>query len=97
MTKAKKKTTVTSMRPTINLPTNIVALNDASLKALCMLSSSMMFAAPAFATQANPQNILALADLMWRYVVGSVAVQQPNDVAKESADDTPSLVSPTFG
>ncbi len=52
------------------VPFATIGLNDETLKAVCVLSSALMFAAPAFATQANPTNILALGDMIFNYTKG---------------------------
>ncbi len=48
-------------------------------KAITILASAIIFASPAYATQANPKNIVSLADLFSRYVGGEVTVQHPSD------------------
>jgi hypothetical protein len=76
--------------------TTVVAKKEASkssgfygddlLKAVSVLSASILFSQPQFATQTNPTNILGLADVFFLYMKGEVNVTQPTESA-----------APTFG
>lgn len=70
-----------------------VGLTAEAIKAFALLASSIMFAAPAFATQANPNNIIALADMFYNFATGSIKVQQPSDEAANPVQAS----TPTFG
>lgn len=68
----------------------IDSANDNTVRALSILASAILFAAPAFVKEANPQNILALADMFNRFAKGTVIVQQPSDqVATGTPPDAP--------
>jgi len=59
----------------------LVGFTDSTLKSVALLGATIMFAAPAFATQATPQNILGLADLFFNYMTNRVEVKQPETPA----------------
>jgi hypothetical protein len=67
-----------------------VGLSIEAIKTVSILASAIMFAAPAFATQANPQNVIALADMFAKYASGDIAVSTPKD-------ETSKATEPTFG
>jgi len=89
MTNTNKKVTTikeAKSRPTMEIGGTIIAFNDAALKSVALMASAFLFAAPQFANQTTPTNVLGLADLMYKYAVGDVTAEQPTESA-----------SPTFG
>lgn len=91
---------VGNITPMITNPGESLNLNlsPESIKTLTLLASAILFAAPAFATQANPQNIVALGDMFYRYATGSILVNQPSEaVANVPAIPTTTAGAPTFG
>lgn len=77
-----------------------INLSPEAIKTLTLLASAILFAAPAFATQANPQNIVALGDMFYRYAIGSILVNQPSDAVANvpAIPNTPAgAQAPTFG
>ncbi len=70
----------------------ILAPSDTLLKALSMVAASTLFAAPQFTNQANPTNILGMADLMFQYMQGKVTMTPPEMDAVEQGGNPP-----TFG
>ena len=50
---------------------------NSALKAIAVLSSSILYQAPAFALQATPQNIVGLSDLLYNYMTNKVQVTAP--------------------
>ncbi len=83
---------VTELAPIDNVTLNLAPETS---RALMMIASSIMFSAPAFATQANPNNIISLGDLFYRFVKGEVTVNQPSD-AVQNVPASPSNGT-TFG
>lgn len=98
MTAKSKKITATKSAAVTSFPnardlfgastTPMSGFNDETLKTIALLSSAILFAAPAFATQANPQNILALGDLMFKYAKGEIKVSQPSETVANPASNT---------
>jgi len=86
VTKIKAAASSAPKAATMEIGGTIVAFNDAALKSLSIVASAILFAAPQFANQTTPSNVLGLADLMYKYAVGEVTAEQP----KEGA-------TPTFG
>ncbi len=64
--------------------------NNEILKAQCVSAASVLFASPAFATQANPQNIIGLADLFYNYITGTVKVTAEN----KQGEGEPAVANP---
>lgn len=88
-TKTSTKSTakkVSAPTPAVNNVSPIVHIfNESALRALSVYSASLMFSQPQFAAQTTPNNIIGLADLMYKYMQGEVDVNQPEAQA------------PTFG
>lgn len=57
----------------------LVGLTDSAVRTLSVLSATLMFAQPQFLKEANPTNIIGLADLFFKYSTGRVEVQQPEE------------------
>lgn len=55
----------------------LIGLDGPSLKAASVLASTIVFSSPVYALQANPTNILAMADLFEKYCYGEVKVSTP--------------------
>lgn len=91
MTKKTKTTATTAkvvpMRKELPSASSAISFDDKALKSLSILAASIMFQAPQFATQTNPQNILGLADIMYKYALGEITVTQPQaeDMSKKDA------------
>ena len=77
---------MTAFNPNHNIVTLTLAPETA--KALTTLAAAILFAAPAFATQATPQNIVSLSDMFFKYLVGNITVTQPSDEVGQAPVNT---------
>lgn len=80
---AKKLEIVTPTKNDMSIEGLVVAFNDQTLKVICALASSVLYQAPQFTNQTNPENIIGLADLMYRYSIGEVKVTPTEKASTE--------------
>ena len=77
----------------VETPTVTLNISPEFSRAMTTLASAIIFAAPAFATNATPTNIVSMADLLNRFVKGDVTVSQPSD----EVQNPPASNGATFG
>lgn len=76
---------ISQSAPTPDITNTLIGLTDSAVRTFSVLSATLMFAQPQFVKEANPTNILGLADLFFKYATGRVDIQQPDEAKQPTA------------
>jgi hypothetical protein len=76
-TTAIKKAVAPGFQPDVS--NTLVGVTEPVLRAIALGCSTIMHAQPQFTNQTSPSNIVSMADLMFKYMIGAIVVKTPSE------------------